>query len=210
MLHDQHGARRRLRKRGEQRAQRLGPAGAASHQQQRRGAACMLCRGGGCGALLGRSAFILRQARDVLHAPAQALESIRRGKVGRVDGIERAGTQRLEHARGVAGDGGGHHQNGAGRVAHDATRGLHAVHLGHDQIHQDHVGPVRAALAHGLFAIHRAPRDRRAGILRHRSPKRLQRDRQVVDDRHSHETESPIRSLTVVMKVWSWKEPFVR
>ena len=66
--------------------------------------------------------------------------------VGRVDGVEAAVAHRLVDQVEVARDAGRDQQDRAGAVGHDAARRLDAVHDRHDQVHEDHVGPVGRAL----------------------------------------------------------------
>ena len=52
---------------------------------------------------------------------------------------------------------GGGDDDGAGRSRHDLAGGFHAVELGHEEVHQDQVGPVAFTSRYGISAVVRDP-----------------------------------------------------
>ena len=86
---------------------------------------------------------------------------------------------------------------------------LGAIHMRHEEIHQDQVGAILLRLRHRLHAVGGLPCDRMARQALHNATECLAGRSNVVDNRDSH-VGSPIRSTIVSMNVSSWKLLFVR
>ena len=101
-------------------------------------------------------------------------------------GIESPAAHRLEHPGSVSFHCRCHDENGAGGFLHDPAGGLNSIQDGQGQVHQDQVGPVPAALLHGLPAVDGHPRE---GVLGYRSDcpaEKIDGRRLGVDDGNPH------------------------
>ncbi len=76
--------------------------------------------------------------------------------------------------------------DGAGRFGHDPPGRLDAIHHRHDQVHENQVGSVLGAFAHGFSAIAGHP-DHLVRRLEGQGPaQRLYRHGHIVDDGDLH------------------------
>ena len=115
---------------------------------------------------------------EIFWSKGRSAGELAAGAEGRgIDGVERAVAHGLVDLGDIAGDGGGDDEDGAGGPGHDLAGGLDAIHVGHDQIHQDQVGPIAAVWATASLAVVGHPGDfvagrgdrRRGGGLRRRA-----------------------------------------
>ncbi len=133
----------------------------------------------------------------------------------RGDHVERACAHRFKNLAGLRPGVGAHEQDRAGRVGHDVPGGFHAVHAGHDEVHQEQVGAVLGATAHGFRAVARHPGDlvpchARSVAREQRAAQCFDGDGQVVGDGNFHSSAPPMRSDTACSRVSSWKLLFVK
>ena len=135
----------------------------------------------------------------------------------RIHRIESAVSHGLEHLVAIAHGGRGDDEDDARGGLHDAPRGLRAIDAGHDEVHQNDVGPGLCAQPERLFAGIRGPGEREIGQLGKDAPQNLCRHFRVVHngDLHSSSPEgtgaaSPTRSTTACRKLPLSNDPLVR
>ena len=223
VLHDDHGHVPITWQRHEQVGDGLGaPGRRADHEQPRCGGSVVAPRGP---PMIGGDAHEFGDGCDLPDEGPGSRHFARRPQHGGVDRIQRAKPHGIVDERDVSADRGGDDQDRARAARHDLPGGLHAVHVRHDQIHQDQVRTVALRHRDRLHAVGCRPGNGVVGQAAHHAAQRLAGGPHVVDNRNSQvlrlpaatptwasiqSVGSPIRSMIVLRKVWSWKLVFVR
>ena len=120
-----------------------------------------------------------------------------RAQGGSIDRVQRAEPHRIVDERDVAAHRRGDDQDRTRAAGHDLPRGLHAIHVRHDQIHQDQVGSVAFCHRDRLHAVGCRPGHGMVGQAAHDPTQGLGGHPHIIDDRDSHVSGLPAARLRV-------------
>ena len=146
---------------------------------------------------IGGSADEFPDHGDLVNERLRTLNLPRRSEDRRVDGVKRAMPHRLVDERDVAAHGRRDDEDRARGREHDLPGGLDAVHVRHEQVHENQVGAVTFRSRHRLDAIAGRPGDLMIRQTGDNPAQGLARGPHIVDDSDSHSAPPPRLPTTV-------------